>query len=542
METTGGGQVRSPSRWESPRPPREAAVSPGDQTRPFFLGDPLSVTSTSAPPRSTPRRRGVLHPLPRVGEETRRDALEQFAPEAIQESLHSQRTVDARDRAYRWSLAGADLLAAATAVLLMAPAGPAKLSLATILGIPLIGLVAKLQGLYDRDELLLNKTTLDEAPKLFHLATLFTMFTWLLSSELLVRPLGARQAVILWGSLFILVMLARRAARAAVQRRTPSERCLFIGDAGSYERLHAKFETASVAAELIGRMNLQRTGRFGARAAHERELRELIGWANVHRVIIEPQALPAEDMLDLVRAAKRVGVRVSLLPRILDVVGSSVVFDDLQGMTVLGVRRFGLTNSSRAVKRAFDLLGAGAILFFVAPIMGIIAALIRLDSPGPIFFRQTRIGRDGRPFRIYKFRTMVADAEARKGELQAHNEAGGGLFKIADDPRITRVGRFLRRTSLDELPQILNVVSGDMSLVGPRPLIVDEDVQIRGWDRGRLHLTPGMTGPWQIAGSARVPLHEMVKIDYVYVASWSLWEDVKILMRTIPYVLARRGM
>src|SRR4051794_10914970 len=169
METTGGVKVRSPSRWEiapaamgGGRLPGGSATTPSRETL-------LSATSTTAPPRNTPLRRGVLHPLPRVGEDTRRDVLEQFAPEAIQESLHSQRIVDARDRTYRWSLAAADTLAAVTAVLLMASAGPAKLSLATILGIPLIALVAKLQGLYDRDELLLSKTTLDEAPKIFHL-------------------------------------------------------------------------------------------------------------------------------------------------------------------------------------------------------------------------------------------------------------------------------------------------------------------------------------------------------------------------------------
>src|SRR5205807_5239652 len=125
-------------------------------------------------------------------------------------------------------------------------------------------------------------------------------------------------------------------------------------------------------------------------------------------------------------------------------------------------------------------------------------------------------------------------------DLRNLNEASDGLFKIAEDPRITRVGKFLRKTSLDELPQLFNVVLGDMSLVGPRPLVVDEDARIQGMDRRRLHLTPGMTGHWQIAGSARVPLAEMVKIDYVYVAGWSLWEDVKILLRTVPYVLARR--
>jgi len=165
----------------------------------------------------------------------------------------------------------------------------------------------------------------------------------------------------------------------------------------------------------------------------------------------------------------------------------------------------------------------------------------RLDGRGPILFRQTRIGRDGAPFEIFKFRTMVPDAEARKQEL-AHLNETEGLFKIAADPRITRVGAVLRRTALDELPQLLNVWRGEMSLVGPRPLVVDEDAKIEGLDRSRLHLTPGMTGHWQILGSGRIPLNEMVGIDYLYVANWSLWTDLKILLRTVPYMLARRGM
>jgi lipopolysaccharide/colanic/teichoic acid biosynthesis glycosyltransferase len=136
---------------------------------------------------------------------------------------------------------------------------------------------------------------------------------------------------------------------------------------------------------------------------------------------------------------------------------------------------------------------------------------------------------------------MSLDAEARKSELEPHNEATG-LFKIAADPRITRVGRFLRRTSLDELPQLINVMRGEMSLVGPRPLIPHEDSRIVGWDRRRLTLTPGMTGPWQIAGSARVPLNEMVRFDYRYAATWSMWSDIKILLRTVQYVVAQRGM
>jgi lipopolysaccharide/colanic/teichoic acid biosynthesis glycosyltransferase len=136
---------------------------------------------------------------------------------------------------------------------------------------------------------------------------------------------------------------------------------------------------------------------------------------------------------------------------------------------------------------------------------------------------------------------MVPDAEERKSDLRHLNETEG-LFKIAGDPRITRVGRLLRKTSLDELPQLINVWRGEMSLVGPRPLVVDEDAQISGLDRSRLHLTPGMTGHWQILGSTRVPLEEMVGIDYLYVANWSLWNDLKLLLRTIPFVLARRGL
>ena len=166
---------------------------------------------------------------------------------------------------------------------------------------------------------------------------------------------------------------------------------------------------------------------------------------------------------------------------------------------------------------------------------------VKLTSSGTAFFRQRRIGYGGNEFEIVKFRTMYSDAEQRKQELRDLNEADG-LFKIVDDPRITRVGKFLRKTSLDELPQLFNVIKGDMSLVGPRPLVPDEDQQIHGLDRRRLHVMPGMTGHWQIFGSSRVPLHEMVKIDYLYGANWSLWGDVKIMLRTVPYMLARRGM
>jgi len=261
----------------------------------------------------------------------------------------------------------------------------------------------------------------------------------------------------------------------------------------------------------------------------------------IDRVIVAPRSTDASEMLEVIRVAKLEGVRVTVLPRLFEVVGSSVEFDQVDGLTMLGVRRFGLTRSSRLVKRAFDLAGTTVLLAAAAPVMALIALAIRLDTPGPVLFRQRRVGRDGTYFEMFKFRSMVADADRHKAELLHLNETEG-LFKIAADPRITRVGAFLRRAALDELPQLFNVWRGEMSLVGPRPLVVDEDAKIEGLDRSRLHLTPGMTGHWQILGSGRIPLNEMVGIDYLYVANWSLWTDLKILLRTVPYMLARRGM
>jgi exopolysaccharide biosynthesis polyprenyl glycosylphosphotransferase len=275
------------------------------------------------------------------------------------------------------------------------------------------------------------------------------------------------------------------------------------------------------------------------------EIRDLAQTLDVHRAIIAPgwgADADAGETLNLVRTLKAVDVRVSVLPRMLEVVGSAVEFDDLHGVTLLGVRRFDLTRSSAALKRAFDVLGASLGVLAISPLLIAVAILIKLDTRGPVFFRQLRVGRHGRRFHMIKFRTMVPDADAMKDSLRDRNEAKEGLFKIAQDPRVTRIGRFLRITALDELPQLFNIVKGEMSLVGPRPLIVEEDERIEGWHRRRLELMPGMTGPWQILGPSRVPLKEMVALDYLYVANWSLWTDVKILLRTVPHVFGRRGL
>jgi exopolysaccharide biosynthesis polyprenyl glycosylphosphotransferase len=297
-----------------------------------------------------------------------------------------------------------------------------------------------------------------------------------------------------------------------------------------------------VKAALVGRIPLDShaDSTFQQFLRRPEDLAHVVEAHDVHRVIVAGEAGEQQRVLEAIQAAKALGVRVSVLPRMFEVVGSSVAFDYLDGLTILGVRRFGLSPASRSLKRALDSVGSALGIVFLSPLLLAIAVVIKVTSPGPVLFRQARVGRDGQPFEMLKFRTMRDGADAEKADLRPRNEAEG-LFKIADDPRITPVGRFLRKTALDELPQLFNVVRGQMSLVGPRPLVLDEDRLIEGWYRRRLSLTPGMTGEWQVFGAARIPLREMATIDYLYVSNWSLWSDIKILLRTIPFMLARRG-
>jgi exopolysaccharide biosynthesis polyprenyl glycosylphosphotransferase len=453
-----------------------------------------------------------------------------------------------RDAVFRRMLLAADVFAIVTAFVLTVELSRRSLALtwAGVAAVPILVVCAKLTGLYDRDETLLRKTTLDEAPKLFQLATLCALVAWLAGGLLVRGILDRHEAMFLWLALAALLIMARAGARALALRISPVERCLFIGDEVSAETIRSKLTGhGGVNAKVVAHLDLDKVEPWSTDSFSEprlAEIRDLAQTLDVHRAIIAPRSVDAGEMLNLVRTLKAVGVRVSVLPRLLEVVGSSVEFDDLHGVTVMGVRRFDLTRSSAAFKRAFDLLGASLGLLAISPVLVVIAAAVKLDSRGPVFFRQLRVGRHGQRFHMLKFRTMVDGADAMKDSLRHRNEAKGGLFKIAEDPRVTRVGRLLRKSALDELPQLLNVFKGEMSLVGPRPLVVDEDLRVEGWHRRRLELMPGMTGPWQILGPSRVPLKEMVAIDYLYVANWSLWSDVKILLRTVPHVLGRRGL
>jgi exopolysaccharide biosynthesis polyprenyl glycosylphosphotransferase len=198
--------------------------------------------------------------------------------------------------------------------------------------------------------------------------------------------------------------------------------------------------------------------------------------------------------------------------------------------------------AARGAKRALDVLASGAGLLLLAPLFAVVAAAVRLESRGPVFFGQVRVGRHGRPFRMLKFRSMVVDAEARRAALEAQNEhKEGPVFKITHDPRITRVGRFIRKYSIDELPQLLNVLRGDMSLVGPRPPIPAEVVKYDAWQRRRLSVVPGCTGLWQVSGRNHISFDQWMRLDLQYIDNWSLTLDLALLGRTIPVVLTGRG-
>jgi len=455
-----------------------------------------------------------------------------------------------RDAIFRRALFSADIVALVGAFTFTQAVSSSqealRLTPISLLALPIPLLCAKIFGLYDRDEALIRKTTLDEVPKLFQVATLCALIAWLSNGLLVEGAVGRREVLLLWLTLAGLLILARSTARAIALAVAPVERCLFIGNAASEETIRSRMTNhGGVRAEIVAHVDLDEIAPWSTDCFSPDKLEKIRDSAHrldVHRAIVAPSGDEAGGTLDLVRTLKATGIRVSVVPQLMQVIGSSVEFDDLHGVTLMGVRRFDLTRSSALVKRAFDLAGASLGLLAAAPLMIAIAVAIKLDSRGPVLFRQTRVGRGERRFGLFKFRTMVPDAEELKQSVAGLNEAAEGLFKIAEDPRVTPVGRLLRKTALDELPQLFNVLRGEMSLVGPRPLILDEDRRIEGWHRRRLALHPGITGHWQILGPARVSLREMVAIDYLYVANWSLWADVKICLRTVPHVLRRRGL
>lgn len=246
-------------------------------------------------------------------------------------------------------------------------------------------------------------------------------------------------------------------------------------------------------------------------------------------------------LLNLIPAIQRQGVKIWFIPKLLDILTVHTAIENLRGIPLVAVREPPISGLNAIIKRVFDLCGAIVLLVLCSPLMAVIALVIKLDSVGPVFFTQGRAGRYGRRFRMWKFRTMVADAEQRLPQLVDIDTLEQPVFKLKDDPRVTRIGRWLRRTSLDELPQLINVLRGEMSLVGPRPEQVDLVEHYDAWQAQRLLVKPGVTGSMQVSGRGDLPLEERVKLELAYIENYSLWEDIKLLLKTIPAIVSGKG-
>ncbi len=415
-----------------------------------------------------------------------------------------------------------------------------------MLSLPVWILAANLYGLYSSDEERTDHSTPDDLVGVFHLVTVgsWVLFLGITFTEVANPSL---QRLITFWLLAILLITSLRALARAVCRRTDvylqNTVIVGAGDVGQLVgrklRHHPEYGL-----NVVGFVDAQPKerqpglGDMNLLGPPER-LAEIVPLLHVERVIIAFSNDSHEETLDLIRSIEELDVQIDIVPRLFEVIGANVGLHTAEGLPMIGLPTLRLSRSALFTKRLLDVVTSLTGLVLLSPLLVAIAIGIKLDSSGPVFFRQVRRGEGNRVFSIFKFRTMAMDAEARKAEVAMLNKhlADGGdarMFKIPSDPRVTRFGSFVRRYSLDELPQLINVLRGDMSLVGPRPLILEEDQHVVDWRRRRLNLRPGITGLWQVLGRDGIPFGEMVTLDYLYVTNWSMMGDVKIILRTIP--------
>jgi exopolysaccharide biosynthesis polyprenyl glycosylphosphotransferase len=271
------------------------------------------------------------------------------------------------------------------------------------------------------------------------------------------------------------------------------------------------------------------------------ELDAVLGSERIDEVIIADPDFPQVDAVELVDQCHQRGVRVRLAPSTMEILIHRAEFVPGQSVPLFELGSPVFEGVDFALKRVFDLIGATILLVLLSPLLAALALAVRVSSRGPVLFRSTRRGIGQRPFPCLKFRTMHSDAEERQADLEELNEATGALFKIREDPRLTRVGSFLRRFSLDELPQLINVLRGEMSLVGPRPLPQRDYDMLEDWHRKRYLVLPGITGLWQVSGRSELDFDDLVHLDFIYLEHWSLALDLTIMLKTIPAVFSRRG-
>ena len=334
--------------------------------------------------------------------------------------------------------------------------------------------------------------------------------------------------------------LSLEAMRVAGVRR----RVVLAGEGESLRRLQRELGASRVgiAYDFVGVVSTSGpTGAARARRARSTTIPAILEQVRPDELILARERLRRAQVLEVVQLAHRRACGYGSRPDTTDLLVQKGEYVTGLGVPLFELRPPILTGWDWFVKRAFDLFVSGLIVILGMPFWLLIALAIKLDSRGPVFFVDRRVGVREREFGMLKFRTMVADAARQQDRLEEENEAGGALFKIRDDPRVTRVGRVLRRLSLDEMPQLVNVLRGQMSLVGPRPLPLRDYELLEDWHRARYLVLPGMTGLWQISGRSGLSFEDLVRLDFTYIENWSIWLDISIIARTIPAVITGRG-
>jgi exopolysaccharide biosynthesis polyprenyl glycosylphosphotransferase len=464
-----------------------------------------------------------------------------------------ERLVHSRHRDRDYGLRRALLVADWTAISLAfvsAVALPGNRPLANALWLlptlPAWAILFRAYGLYQRPLRRFEPTHLDDVSSLFHAMIIGTLGLWVFYKLLPLRKLELEEIVIFGLLALPMIGAARVGLRRVNLRLRGPERVLVAAPIGEVKvlqrklRNHPEYEMRVVSALPLGASGASELG-LRVLTGIDQVMEEIAAGSIDHLLVqLNPEWIPNEEVAELMRASFRAGVRFGAFSPERSLLHPGVEINHIEGTGFLSYQRPVLSRSSRLLKRGMDLLVAGGLLAVFALPMALISLAIKLEDGGDVLFRQIRVGKDGRRFRLIKFRTMEADADTRVGELMDRSIDPDWLI-IENDPRVTRVGRFLRKTSLDELPQLWNVLGGEMSMVGPRPLPERDDAAVRGWGRHRLDCTPGVTGYWQVLGRNSIPFREMVEIDYAYVAGWSMWQDVKLLVRTAPVVLRRRG-
>ena len=418
------------------------------------------------------------------------------------------------------------------------------------LSLPFWIVLLKLHGLYDRDDERADHSTVDDILGIFQAVTAGAWGVVLLGLVTgLVSPSVTRVATF-WATSIALVPVLRATARAFCRSRPAYRQNVIIlgaGQVGQMVALKILDHEKKYGIKLLGFVDEQPRdlrpdleARLPVLLGGPSELESMLERLQVDRVIVAFSNDRHDRILDVIRSVRRLDIQVDIVPRFFEVIGTNMTPHTLEGVPLVGLAPFRLSRSARLLKRSLDVLVSSVGLVVATPVLLVAAIAIKATSSGPVFFRQVRMGAGDRAFKIVKLRTMYADAEERKRELDhlnVHGDTDPRMFKVEDDPRITPVGRFFRRWAVDELPQLVNVLRGEMSMVGPRPLILDEDQHVTDWARTRLDLKPGLTGLWQVLGRSDIPFDEMTRLDYLYVTNWTLSQDLRLILLTLPSIV-----